>query len=354
MLELFGSNFLLQNSMNPLTNMVICMASLPKKTLYDHSMSKHFDLSFITPQLVVSAGPVDSWWKVHKMRASDLHRWLQNLVQKDLINDWWIWNFKQQHEGEYSTLSLGGKVTLHPVPDHNPPPLRIIVRSVAEISTFLCESKKNLAVIHCNAGKGRSGTMVCAYLMYKDFKEGKIVDLQEVLDTFTSRRMKLFSGPGISIKSQLRYLHYCETVLNHTPEYVARFSMECYRPRSQLVYHLHSLTVHGAWKKQLPKFYLDLHMGDEIILIAIDTWKRSQGRLIWVPSNRVRFGRCDDIKVSFHLWCYFWFVPFFESTGTFIIQWNNIDGFRGTLLKGSKVFDLLEIRWGEREDTSTH
>lgn len=65
---------------------------------------------------------------------------------------------------------------------------------------------KRVAVVHCKAGKGRSGSMACSYLLSE---EGWT--REAALQRFTERRMRPGFGAGVSIPSQLRWLEYVES-----------------------------------------------------------------------------------------------------------------------------------------------
>ena len=71
------------------------------------------------------------------------------------------------------------------------------------------EPGQRVAVVHCKAGKGRSGTIATAYLISQEgWKK------EDALQRFTERRMRVGFGAGVSIPSQLRYVDYIDRWTN--------------------------------------------------------------------------------------------------------------------------------------------
>ena len=88
---------------------------------------------------------------------------------------------------------------------------------MASMRNWLHENKDHVAVVHCKAGKGRSGTASCAYLISE---EGWKVE--DALQRFTERRMRPGFGAGVSIPSQLRWIGYVDRWTKHGKIYVER------------------------------------------------------------------------------------------------------------------------------------
>ncbi len=88
---------------------------------------------------------------------------------------------------------------------------------MASMRNWLNEKKGRVVVVHCKAGKGRSGTASCSYLISE---EGWAV--QKALNRFTERRMRPNMGKGVSIPSQLRWIGYVDRWAKHGKLYVER------------------------------------------------------------------------------------------------------------------------------------
>ncbi|KAG0251750.1 hypothetical protein BG011_007396 [Mortierella polycephala] len=108
-------------------------------------------------------------------------------------------------ERSYSDQRFQGRVAQFPFPDHSPPPFQLIHPFCEDVSDWLHTTPGNVVAVHCKAGKGRTGVMLCAFLVHC----GATAD--EAIKVYGEKRT--MDGCGVTIPSQLRYIRYYEQFL---------------------------------------------------------------------------------------------------------------------------------------------
>ena len=77
------------------------------------------------------------------------------------------------------------------------------------MQAWLGENEDNVVALHFKAGKGRTGLMICAYLL----SSGAFKSLKEVLNFYAGKRT--LDSNGVTIPSQRRYVDYFSTKISH-------------------------------------------------------------------------------------------------------------------------------------------
>ncbi len=104
-------------------------------------------------------------------------------------------------ERTYETHHFDGcKVERFMIDDHNVPTLEDMVRFADSVRKWLSQDPENVIVVHCKGGKGRTGTMICVWLV----EAGIFTSATESLDYFGNRRTDLnvskkFQGVSYSL-----------------------------------------------------------------------------------------------------------------------------------------------------------
>ncbi|KAF8899795.1 hypothetical protein CPB84DRAFT_1836771 [Gymnopilus junonius] len=145
----------------------------------DNSLNLELDLTYVTDQVIIMGYPASGIEALYRNSRHDAKRFLEHRHGKN----YWVFNFCPLKENSYDPETFDGRVSRYPFPDHHAPPLALIPLAVREIRTWLQGSSDRVAVLHCKAGKGRSGTMACAYLLYnaKEWAKRRMEDTLEIM-----------------------------------------------------------------------------------------------------------------------------------------------------------------------------
>ncbi|CAD5123731.1 DgyrCDS12048 [Dimorphilus gyrociliatus] len=132
--------------------------------------------------------------------------------------------------------------------DHNPPPFKIIEEFCADVSSWLNDDEERIVAVHCKAGKGRTGTMICCYLLYKMYEmllkdiDGDLegIDAQKAMKEYDEARTE--DKKGVTIPSQRRYITYFSQYLRNHLYSIRQLSLvnSTYK-YEKIIYHLKAI-----------------------------------------------------------------------------------------------------------------
>ena len=88
--------------------------------------------------------------------------------------------------------------------DHHSPFLPYLIKCIKDCQDFLMENVNNIAVIHCMAGKGRTGTVIGCYLL----STGLFRNTRQALTYYSKKRLVSVTQPD-----QKRYVEYFERLM---------------------------------------------------------------------------------------------------------------------------------------------
>ncbi|WWC86688.1 uncharacterized protein L201_001565 [Kwoniella dendrophila CBS 6074] len=132
-----------------------------KARFIDPDNAVNLDLVYVTDRIIIMGYPAVGVAGLYRNRRRDVLKFINSRHGEK----WWIWNLCPLYENAYSPESMHGRVSRYPFPDHHPPPLPLLPLAVREMTAWLEGDSERVAIIHCKAGKGRSGTLLCSYLL---------------------------------------------------------------------------------------------------------------------------------------------------------------------------------------------
>lgn len=118
----------------------------------------------------------------------------------------------KQEDMLYCLLMIGLAAN-YPFLDHQAPPFRTLIAFCKDTWEWLSTDVHHVVVIHCKAGKGRTGTVIACLLLHL----GEARDAVEAMAIYADKRTR--DQKGITIPSQKRYVGYYEYMLHHPALY---------------------------------------------------------------------------------------------------------------------------------------
>jgi protein-tyrosine phosphatase len=351
----------------------------------------NLDLCYVTDNIIATSGPSDTYPQtLYRTPIENLVKFLDS-KHKD---KWAIWEFRAEGTG-YPDSEVYGRIRHYPFPDHHPPPFALIPHIMASMRDWLKGDEDRVVVVHCKAGKGRSGTASCSYLISE---EGWTV--QDALNRFTERRMRPgFGYAGVSIPSQLRWVGYVdrwktggklyvESAVEVTELHIwglrdgVSVAVRGFINEGKKIKVHHSFT--SAERTMVKGEVKSLGFADAVR----ELMNSSPSKLPESGSNTPRTGASTPISTSDAMFrpsepilidtndinidcerrthgatitvAHVWFNTFFEgngpeqggksdNSGVFEIEFDAMDGIKGSSRKGTKCFDRLSVVWKVRE-----
>ncbi|KAH3764664.1 phosphatidylinositol-3,4,5-trisphosphate 3-phosphatase [Pelomyxa schiedti] len=218
--------------------------------------SYNLDLTYITDRVIAMSFPangVESTWRNFiddvasflKAKHGSTHYYIFNLSEKD-----------------YDSAKFGGKVhSWCRFPDHHPPPLTLLLQILYHMQLWLSSDPENVIVVHCQAGKGRTGTVISSFLLYA----GLVSTATDALNFFAHKRT--ISHNGVSYPSQRRYVSYIDALLHHHHHHCASIAAEVPQPPPPL--HMQALQISKMKFSWVPKFSLGFGKSGFIPVVSI-------------------------------------------------------------------------------------
>uniref|UniRef100_A0A914C1Y8 phosphatidylinositol-3,4,5-trisphosphate 3-phosphatase n=1 Tax=Acrobeloides nanus TaxID=290746 RepID=A0A914C1Y8_9BILA len=168
----------------------------------------NLDLTYITDRIIAMGYPADTTEALYRNSMSHIVKFLEHYHP----GHYKVFNLRGQYV--YDTSKFHNRVVSFEMTDHHPPRLELMAPFCREVHDYLQADPKNVVAVHCKAGKGRTGVMICAYLVYINF----YMSPRQNMDYYSI--VRTHNNKGVTIPSQRRYVYYFAHLRNKKLNYM--------------------------------------------------------------------------------------------------------------------------------------
>jgi len=164
-------------------------------------VSDEINLAYVTRRIIVMGLPAS---KPRRKRGENDIRSVAEYFRQAHKGRFMIWNLSEKR---YDTKLFDEHVIEYRFPGYPAPPLKVLFQLCTSIESWLQADPKNVAVVHCATGRGRSAVAIASFLAWK----GQAETPQRALRFFCKKRKT--KPANLLIPSQARYLTYFESIV---------------------------------------------------------------------------------------------------------------------------------------------
>ncbi|KAL3982747.1 C2 domain of PTEN tumor-suppressor family protein [Acanthocheilonema viteae] len=236
---------------NPWRNLVSQNRRRYKKDNFD------LDLTYITDRIIAMGFPAIDQEKIYRNSMEATVAFLERYH----ADHYMVFNLRGRHA--YDPSYFHNRVMTFEMDDHHPPRLELMAPFCRAVHDYLAADEQNVVAVHCKAGKGRTGVMICAYLVYINFycSPRQNMDYYSIVRTINNK--------GVTIPSQRRYVYYFSHLrkrnLNYMPLRCELIGVYFERPP-----RLNGILLDGAYRLRVANGDVDVFIPGPLRLSGRD------------------------------------------------------------------------------------
>nr|XP_031540452.1 phosphatidylinositol 3,4,5-trisphosphate 3-phosphatase TPTE2-like isoform X5 [Vicugna pacos] len=165
------------------------------------------DLTYVTERIIAMSFPSSGRQSFYRNPIKEVMRFLDTKHP----DHYQVYNLCS--EKAYDPRYFHHRVRQYMIDDHNVPSLIEMLAFSRDVEKWMAQDEKNIIVVHCKGGKGRTGTMICAYLLASE----QFTTAEDSLNYFGEQRTDKSTSnkyQGIETPSQSRFVGYFAQVKN--------------------------------------------------------------------------------------------------------------------------------------------